>query len=423
MAESTSDYISPQQLRIGLHVHVDLPWTDHPFTFSSFKVRSLEQISTLQSLGLTRIRYSRAKSDVEPLPASQTDNSPPPPASRDDPVYDAKRERIERLSAQRRRAAVCEREFLSSARAMKSINHNLFAQPAMAREEASKLIQTMCDSLLVEADIAIHLMKDKIGGDDVYFHSLNVALLAMTLAKELKAPAELIHALGMGAVFHDVGKLNLPDRITRKMDVLTRQEALALQQHCAFGLEIGRKLDLAPDAMSVIAQHHERVDGSGYPKGLMGPQISLLAKVAAIANTFDNLCNPTNPARGLTPHEALSLMYAQQRAHFEAAPLSTFVRCMGIYPPGTIVSLSNGALGMVVSVNSTRPLKPTVLLYDADVPRDEAILVELEQEPDVVIARTMKPDQLPEAAFEYLNPRKRTTYYFDSGGGGGSATR
>ena len=416
MTEPTTAYITPGQLRIGLHVHVDLPWTDHPFTFSSFKIRSLDQIATLQSLGLARIRYSRAKSDVDPLPEAPADQAPLPAAPRGDPVYDAKRERIERLSAQRRRAAACEREFLSSARAMKSINHNLFAQPGMAREEARKLIQTMSDSLLVEADIAIHLMKDKIGGDDVYFHSLNVALLAMTLAKEMKAPAEAIHALGMGAVFHDVGKLNLPDRITRKMDPLTRQEAVALQQHCAFGLEIGRKLELTPEAMNVIAQHHERVDGSGYPKGLAGPQISLLAKIVAIANTFDNLCNPNNPARGLTPHEALSVMYAQQRAHFEATPLSTFVRCMGIYPPGTIVSLSNGALGMVVSVNSTRPLKPTVLLFDPDVPRDEAILVELEQEPDVVIARTMKPDQLPAAAFEYLNPRKRTTYYFDSGG-------
>jgi putative nucleotidyltransferase with HDIG domain len=414
MAESNA-YISPQQLRIGLHVHVDLPWTDHPFTFSSFKIRSLDQIATLQSLGLTRIRYTRAKSDVDPLPEPLVDEALPPPTPRDDPIYDAKRERIERLSAQRRRAAACEREFLSSARAMKSINHNLFAQPGMAREEASRLIQTMTDSLLVEADIAIHLMKDKIGGDDVYFHALNVALLAMTLAKELKAPAEAIHALGMGAVFHDVGKLNLPDRITRKMDPLTRQEAVALQQHCAFGLEIGRKLELSPEAMTLIAQHHERVDGSGYPKGLMGPQISLLSKIVSIANTFDNLCNPNNPARGLTPHEALSVMYAQQRAHFEAMPLSTFVRCMGIYPPGTIVSLSNGALGMVVSVNSTRPLKPTVLLYDPDVPRDEAILVELEQEPDVVISRTMKPDQLPEAAFEYHKPRTRTTYYFDSG--------
>jgi putative nucleotidyltransferase with HDIG domain len=273
MGETVPRYVTPQQLRIGLHVHVDLPWTDHPFTFSSFKIRSLDQIQTLQSLGLTRIRYSPGKSDCEPLPEAPMDDTPLPVAPRDDPVYDAKRERIERLSAQRRRAAACEREFLSAARAMKSINHNLFAQPGMAREEASKLVQTMTDSLLVEADIAIHLMKDKIGGDDVYFHSLNVALLAMTLAKELKAPAELIHALGMGAVFHDVGKLNLPDRITRKMDPLTRQEAIALQQHCAFGLEIGQKLYLTPDAMNVVAQHHERVDGSGYPKGLKGPQI------------------------------------------------------------------------------------------------------------------------------------------------------
>jgi putative nucleotidyltransferase with HDIG domain len=414
MGEPTSLFVSPRQLRIGLHVYLDLPWTEHPFTFSSFRIKSLEQIETLQSLGLSRIRYSPARSDGEPLPAPLVDAPPPPAAPRDGPVYQAKRERIERLSAQRRRAAACEREFLSSARAMKSISQNLFAQPAAAREEATRLVQTMADSLLVEADIAIQLMKDKIGGDDVYFHSLNVALLSMTLAKELKAPPEAIRALGIGAVFHDVGKLNLPGRITRKLEPLTRQEMTALQQHCAFGLEIGRRLDLPAEAMSVIAQHHERVDGSGYPNGLKGAQMSLLAKIVAIANTFDNLCNPNNPARALTPHEALSVMWAQQRAHFEAVPLSTFVRCMGIYPPGTLVMLSNGVMGLVVAVNSTRPLKPTVLLYDADVPRDEAVLVDLEQEPEVSIARPLRPQELSVAAYEYLSPRRRTTYYFDA---------
>jgi putative nucleotidyltransferase with HDIG domain len=220
--------------------------------------------------------------------------------------------------------------------------------------------------------------------------------------------------LGTGALFHDIGKLELPERITRKHSPLNKVEMGLFRQHCAHGVEIGRRMELSAEALNVIAQHHEHVDGSGYPKALKGGQISMLARIVAIADTFDTLCNPNNPSWALTPHEAMSTLYAQRRGQFETMPLNTFVRCMGIYPPGTIVVLSNEAIGMVVSVNSSRLLKPTVLVYDADVPRDEAVLVELENEPDVTIARTMKPHQLTGAMFDYLAPRKRTTYYFDS---------
>ena len=415
-APTTETYISPAQLCVGLHVQLDMPWTEHPFTFSSFKIKSLEQIVALQALGLTRIRFNQSKSDGEPLAVPKgVPAEPAPPASHEgDPLYQAKRARVERLLAQQARVATCEREFLTSARAVKSINQNLFAKPDQSRQEAEWLVQSIADSMLTESDIAINLMKDKAGGEDVYFHSLNVTLLSMMLAKELKAPREAIRLIGMGAMFHDVGKLDIPDRIVRKAEPLTKPEFSLLQQHCAYGVETGRKLGLPNEALTVIAQHHEHADGTGYPKGLKGNDIFLLARVVSIANTYDNLCNPIKSSTGLTPHQALSLMYAQQRGKFDTAPLTTFVRCMGIYPPGTVVVLSNECIGMVVSVNSAVPLKPTVLIYDPAVPRERAILVELESEPDVTISRALKPEQLPKPIYDYLAPRRRLTYYFDT---------
>lgn len=412
------DYIHPSQLCIGLHVVLELPWTEHPFTFSSFKIKDLNQILTLQSLGLTQIRYLAGKSDGEPLalPAMDADREAPAPAAQDldSAAYRAKRERVARLAAQRTRVEACEREFLCSAKTLKSINQNLFSQPEQAREEALRLIATMAESMLTDAEVAINLMKDKIGADETYHHALNVTVLAMMLAKELKAPPEAIKLLGLAALLHDIGKFDVPERIVRKQEPLSKPEAELLRQHCQYGLVTGRKLGLSQEALNVIAQHHERVDGGGYPEGLKGPQISMLARIVAVANSFDNLCNPANPARAMTPHEALSVMYGQQRGQFEALPLSTFIRCMGIYPPGTVVVLSNDSMAMVVSVNSARPLKPMVLVYDTAVPRDQAILVDLEQEAEVSIVRTLKPQQLPEAVFDYLSPRKRLAYYFDA---------
>ena len=412
------DYISTSQLCIGLHVVVELPWADHPFTFSSFKIKDLAQIETLQSLGLVEIRFIALKSDAQPLELPATDPGAAPPAAltpgADSEIYRAKHERIARLAAQHARIKACEGEFLSSSKAFKNINQNLFSRPEAAREEANKLIATIADSMLTDAEVAIHLMKDKVGADDSYHHALNVTVLAMMLAKELKAPVEATRLLGLAALLHDVGKFDVPERIVRKQEALTKPEADLLRMHCQYGLATGAKLGLSKEALNVIGQHHERVDGGGYPDGLKGQQISMLARIVAVANSFDNFCNPPNPARAMTPHEALSVMYGQQRAHFEALPLSTFIRCMGIYPPGTVVELSNDNIAMVVSINSARPLKPTVLIYDPVVPKDRAILVDMEQESDISIVRTLNPQQLPEAVFDYLSPRKRIAYYFDA---------
>lgn len=413
-------YITPSQLCVGLYIHLDLTWVEHPFTFSSFKIKNEEQIATIRGLGLERIRFSPARSDVEPPPPPAVE--PPPPvvqagSHEDDPAYQAKRERLERLASQRAKVAACEREFLSTTRTIRLINQNLFAQPTEVKEQADQLIQAMADSMLVDADIAIQLMADKIGGEDVYHHSLNVTLLSMMLAKEMKAPAQAIKLLGTGALFHDIGEVEIPDRIVRKIEPMNRAELALFQQHCMYGVEIGKKLELAPESLLVIAQHHERIDGSGYPQRLLAPQLSLLSRIVALVNAYDELCNPPNLAKAMTPHEALSVLYAQQRAQFDPMAMTTFVRCMGVYPPGTLVVLSNGALGMVVSVNSSRPLKPTLLIYDPAVPKEEAILVDLEQEPDVVVSKTLKPQQLPQAAYDYLAPRKRMSYYFSAENG------
>jgi putative nucleotidyltransferase with HDIG domain len=415
--------ISPEQLCIGLYVHLDLPWTEHPFTFSSFKIKSLDQIATLQALGLKSLRFSPERSDGQPL-ERPTDAPAPPPAaahpSQDDPAYQVKRERLARMAAHQAKVAACERALMSSGRAVKSITQNLFAKPKEAYEEASTLIGGMADSMLVDADVAIQLMADKIGNEDVYYHSLNVAILSMILARELKAPAAAVKLVGLGALLHDIGKADLPERVVRKFTPLTTAEAAVFQLHCEKGVAMGKAMGVSAEVRAIIEQHHEMVDGSGYPRRLNGSQLTLLTRIVALVNAYDNLCNPLDPQRALTPHEAMSIIYGQRRAQFDGMVLTTFVRSVGIYPPGTVVALSNGTLGMVVSVNSSRPLKPTVLVYDPGVPKDSAVVVDLEQEPDVTVSSTLRPAQLPAEVFDYLSPRKRTTYYFNAERGAAS---
>ncbi len=107
-------------------------------------------------------------------------------------------------------------------------------------------------------------------------------------------------------------------------------------------------------------------------------------------------------------------MFAKLRGKFDAKLLQVFIRCLGVYPPGTIVQLSNGVMGMVATVNTERPMKPILVVYDADVPKEEAIMLDMERETEVNIAKAIRPAQVPREVYNYLSPRKRISYYFDA---------
>jgi putative nucleotidyltransferase with HDIG domain len=418
--DDSAVFISPEQLQIGLFIQLDLHWMEHPFPFGSFKVKSDEQINTLKKLGLTQIRYIPEKSDCAPAAiiatplAEQTDQPTEPREI--DPAIAAelalKRQRQAEQDQRKAQLAECTKAFSQAATAVRKLNKDIHSNPREGIAAAEKLIGTMLDSLLSDNDIAIHLMNEKAMGDDLYFHSLNTTVLALLLAREMKFERSAIKTLGLAALVHDAGKVEVPDRILLKTDALNRAEKSLLEQHCQWGVEAGARAKLAPEVLTIIAQHHEYCDGTGYPKQLKLDQIDPLARVLVIANTYDNYCNKINPGDSLTPHEGLALMFSHQKAKFDPVPMNILIRSLGVYPPGTLVQLSNEYFGLVVAVNSSRPLKPQVLVYDASLNREEAMVLDLERHPDLNISKALKASQLPRPVLSYLNPRKRMTYYF-----------
>jgi len=163
----------------------------------------------------------------------------------------------------------------------------------------------------------------------------------------------------------------------------------------------------------VLAQHHEHADGTGFPLKLAGERITLAARVVALINRYDNLCNPQARTPPLTPHEAVSVLFAQGRNRFDPVVLNSFIRMMGVYPAGSLVQLTDDRFALVVGVNSSRPLKPRVLVYEPAVPRHEALVLDLETQPNLGIRRSLPAAKLPPAAVEYLDPRPRVSYYFE----------
>ncbi|WP_189836646.1 HD-GYP domain-containing protein [Sulfuriferula sp. AH1] len=411
-----SDYINPEQLCVGLYVHLDLGWMDHPFVFSSFKIKTQEQIDTIRKLKLTRIRYEQGKSVCKPLPVKSAPASvsrqKPSVAVADIALMEAKKVRIAQLKHIKNEISRVEHEFVRAADTVRNITRNIHSRPQEAFAQTEALVGKMVKSIQNEGDVLIHAMSGKLG-DDVYFHSLNVTVLSLMLANVLGLSGEQMHELGMGAMLHDVGKSEVPHKILSKPEPLTKPEQAILEQHCDFGAVFAKKIGLSNAALAIIIQHHEFMDGSGYPRKLSGGNISPLARIVSIVNTYDNLCNPVNPANGLTPAEALSRMFALRRAQFDDGMLKAFIHCLGVYPPGSIVQLSNAMFGLVLSVNSVSPLKPNVLIYDESIPKDEAIVACLATEPDLKINKSLRASELTREARQYLNPRARVTFYFD----------
>lgn len=414
-------YVSPDQLCPGLYIFLDLPWFSHPFSFNNFKIRSADQVRALRELGVKRFRYDPDRSDAEafpsaaPVPQDTAPAEPVPAGDQLDPALAAKRERIERLRERRQKLENVEKAFAKAAAIMRNINRNLVARPRECVEEVGELVDQMARAFLESPELTLHVIGEKAGGEEVYYHGLNTSILSMMLAKELGVSVPDGRMLGLGALMHDIGLMDIPDRVLKKSpDEQTHAEIELRKLHCEYGVRLAQKAGLPESVQLVIYQHHEMADGSGYPRGIKRETMHPFARIVSLVNYYDNLCNPTDLSKALTPHEALSLMFAQRRQKFDANVLQLLIRCLGVYPPGSIVQLSNDALALVQSVNPQKPLRPWVLIHDAKVPKEEAIMLDLEQEPEISISKAIRPIQLPTAVYDYLSPRKRVTYYFDS---------
>jgi putative nucleotidyltransferase with HDIG domain len=417
---TTQEYLSAAQLYVGAFVILDLPWFKHSFTLNSFKIRNDDQLAELRALKLARYQYDPERSDPPPLPltALPAAAAEPEPVVEEDNAASPQRaiqlQRQQLVRARRDNVEKVEKAFSKATAVMKSLNKNIFSRPKETLEEMGALVGEMVDAFLNSPDATLHVMGEKAGGEDVYFHSLNVAILAMMLAKDMEFTQAQAREMSIGALLHDIGLNDIPDRVVKKPTAeASKAERNFRATHVELGVEIGRKAGLSPHALAVIAQHHELADGSGYPKGLKMEAMTPAARLISLINYYDNLCNPSDIAKALTPHEALSYMFSQGRPKFEPRALQLLIRSLGVHPPGSIVQLSDERFAVVTSVNPKKPLRPWVLVYDESVPKDEAIMMNLEDQPDLRILKSIRPALLSPKVAAYLNPRKRVTYFFD----------
>ncbi|HEY0820035.1 MAG TPA: HD domain-containing phosphohydrolase [Rhizobacter sp.] len=423
----TPTLIDVAQLRIGMFVHLEGGWMSHPFPLSSFKIGSAAQIATIRSLGRQRVRWSPDRSDpaavqslVHPQAADGDDAALPDTVPAEDalaplaetPEAAERRQRREALHAQREALHLCEQQFAEATSACKRATDVVLTQPQQAREQTEALAQAFVDKMIGQQEMCIRLLTEA-AGDKASLHAVNVAVISLLMGKTFGLSAAEMLDLGVGAMLHDIGKVELPERVRHREEHFTPAETQFYQEHVAHGVTLAKKMGLASGATLVIAQHHEHADGSGFPLKLNSDRMTIASRIVSLVNRYDNMCNPHVPSRALTPHEALSLLFAQGKNRYDTAILGGFIKMMGVYPPGSVVQLTDDRYAMVVSVNSARPLKPRVMVHEPKVPRDEALLLNLECEPRLGIRRSLKPQQLPTESLDYLSPRTRVAYFFE----------
>jgi putative nucleotidyltransferase with HDIG domain len=421
--------IAVDDLRVGMFIHLDLGWWAHPFALSSFRLTSPDQITTIKGLGVKQLRWSPDKSDApsaEPVaPAADVEvpaeaevaaEAAPPsatPTAAVETLQQAQlRERRIQLAAQREANRVCARQYNEAAKSWKEAADLVPTRPEGARETAEALTRALLTKMMVDGELCIRVLAE-VQADRAITHALNVAVVSLLMGRVFGFSEHEMLDVGVGALLHDVGKLELPERVRYVDPQAAAADQALYREHVARGVAQGKRMGLSAGAMLVIAQHHEMADGTGFPQKLNVDRMTAAARIVALVNRYDNLCDPAVPAHALTPHEALSLIFAQTRTKFDASMLNAFIRMMGVYPPGSVVQLTDDRLALVTNVNSTRPLKPRVLLFDPAVPVDEALHINLEQHTDLGIRRSLRPQQLPHDALQYLSPRQRVVYFFE----------
>jgi len=394
-------------------------WMDHPFLLNRFRISNAKQIDTLRSMGLTSVEWVPERSTSGPLP-SVSPSAPKPVAEADmtagalQAMMRNKRDRVMQVREKRETIARCARLFEQEVGQIRQILDEVGTRPNEAHAHGRVMVDRLVGNLVRAGSVAVHLVNLKKPETGIPNHAMNVMVLSLLIGRTIGLAEEDMKQLGLGALLHDVGLAEIPARVQRNPHRNAAEEQF-YRAHTGYGLKVVAPMrDLSIAVKNVIACHHEKWDGKGYPNGLSGPKIPKLVRIVAIANRYDNLCNPLDPKGACPPAEAIARMYKHESSSHDPDILGAFVKALGVYPPGTFVMLADGSYGLVIETNSRDLLRPVLMLYDASVPRSEALLLDV-KESDEKIAGVAAPQDVPREVIEYLAPQGRVDFYLEAG--------
>ena len=421
--------LSPEYLRIGMYVDLNCSWFRHPFPRRSFKLTSQSQITTIKGLGLGTVLVYPKESDPETDGEAAPIESAAEPASAPESAAEPSHE-----EATAEPAPLVEQEMPTQGdyhqaaqmaseayREMLGNSSKIMKELSSGSEEGLRSAESMIGGLstLLSNTEAAGTVASAFDPEDVenasVIRAMNVATLSMLVAQQFEIDQEALQMIGMAGLLLDIGEHRIPRHILQTRARRSEVENVKYQLHPYLGVEMLRKFPHIPEeVLDVIRSHHERLDGSGYPEKLKGDQISLPTRIVSAVDHYDSLVNSLHAEDALTPAEALATMYKYQSQMFAADVLVAMIQTLGVYPPGTVLALSDGRFAQVLNINFKYRLKPLVLLYDEQTPAEQPVTADLQSQDQLTILRGMSRDELPRKVVEYFRLKRYTGYFIQS---------
>ncbi|GKS65555.1 HD family phosphohydrolase [Nitrospira sp.] len=352
--------IGIDELQPGMQIdQLDRSWLDTPFFRHKMTITSAAQIAQLKACGVQTLVVNTdvVADDVEPVsePDIATDplltavEAPPsvPPAS---PF----------------------KEELPTARqiyqAAKTIVQNAMHDTRLGRainmDEVNRVVSDMTDSVLRNPDALTSLSRLKQFDEYTFYHSVNTSVLAMSLGRNLEFDRTMLHQIGVGTLLHDIGKTKVPPEILNKPGRFEPHEMEIMKQHVLRGVEVLSTTTCLGDSyLRPALEHHERVDGTGYPHRRVRSELSQFGLMAAVVDIYDAITSDRCYHKGRGAHEALQFLYRLAlEGHLDATLVQRFILVVGVYPVGSVVELNTGEVGVVKQIHHHVPLTPVVLI-------------------------------------------------------------
>jgi HD-GYP domain-containing protein (c-di-GMP phosphodiesterase class II) len=398
------EQVPVEKLEFGMYVaELDRPWTETPFMYQGFQLRTAVQLAALKKF-CKHVFVDPARTEAPdkvrlaaPAAAFKVRGSTAYPEQvkvedefkRAQPLFEQTAQRVDELLSPMSKPGA--------------------GSATLDAKEVKESVSRLTDSVVRNPDAMLLVSRLREKSAEAHARALQVSLYMIVFARFLQLQRQELELLGLLGLLQDIGKTRLPPELLAKKGPLTAEESETAKLHVMHSAEILRTTQgIPPELLKLVLLHHERQDGTGYPNGLKGDEIGLYGSMAAIADTFDAMTAVRPYAETMSPSAALSYIYKERGTGYHAELVEQFIQCVGAFPVGSVVELNSGEVGIVITQNLVRRLKPRVMVVlDAKgAPVRPHKILDLDRDPKVTPDEPYKIRRTLEQTKVNLDPRE-----------------